>query len=259
MGFADSPDGTRIFFRTSGSGPPVVLVHGATASHVRWKPVVPALEEHFTVHAVDRRGRGESGDRDDYAIEREFEDVAAVVDAAGTEVDVVGHSSGGLYALEAALLAGNVRKLVLYEPAITPELLRYPPEFVARLEGLLEAGDREGIISTFAREIVRMTEDDLARFKGMPAWPERVKAAHTIPRELRTMGNYEFVPERFRNLDTPTLLLQGGDSPDSFTKGIEVLDATLPNSQVAVLPGQQHIAMDTAPELFAREVLGFLH
>ena len=113
-----SKDGTPIAYWRSGEGPPLVLVHGTTADHSRWAPVLPAFEQHFSACAIDRRGRGGSGDSDEYAIEREFEDVAAVVDSLGEPAFLIGHSYGAVCALEAALLTRNVRKLVLYEPPI---------------------------------------------------------------------------------------------------------------------------------------------
>ena len=111
-----SIDGTPIAYWRSGQGPPLVLVHGTTADHSRWAPVLPTFEEHFSVCAIERRGRGGSGDSEDYAIEREFEDVAAVVDSFGEPAFLVGHSYGAICALEASLLTPGVRKLVLYEP-----------------------------------------------------------------------------------------------------------------------------------------------
>jgi pimeloyl-ACP methyl ester carboxylesterase len=111
-----SPDGTRIAYYRSGAGAPLILVPGTGAANpVAWTAVLPALEAHFSVYAVDRRGHGESGDSPTYAIEREFEDIAAVVDSIGGPVNLLGHSFGGLCALEAALLTPNLRKLVLYE------------------------------------------------------------------------------------------------------------------------------------------------
>ena len=104
-----SADGTPLAVWRSGAGPPLVLVHGATADHSRWAPALPALEEHFTVLAMDRRGRGRSGDADDYALERETEDVVAVVESAGEEVNLLGHSHGGVCAIEAALLTDALR------------------------------------------------------------------------------------------------------------------------------------------------------
>src|SRR3712207_1060459 len=148
-----SKDGTPIAYRRSGQGPPLVLVHGTAADHNRWAPVLPAFEERFAVFAVDRRGRGGSGDSDDYAIEREFEDVAAVADSLGEPTVLLAHSYGALCALEAALLTRNIRKLVLYDPGIEvagQEI--YPPEVIERLEALLEAGDRGAVVATTMRQ-----------------------------------------------------------------------------------------------------------
>src|SRR5215470_6685249 len=113
-----SRDGTAIAFVRSGAGPALVLVHGTTADHTRWKPLLPEFEAHFTVYAVDRRGRGGSGDASSYSVEREFEDVAAVVDGIGEPAFLLGHSYGAVCSLEAALRTKNVRRLVLYEPPI---------------------------------------------------------------------------------------------------------------------------------------------
>ncbi|MDQ4000368.1 MAG: alpha/beta hydrolase, partial [Actinomycetota bacterium] len=146
--------GTSIAYWRSGEGPPLVLVHGTAADHSRWTPVLPAFEQHFTGCAVDRRGRGGSGDSGDYAIEREFEDIAAVVDSLEEPGFLLGHSYGALCALEAALLTRKVvRKAVLYDPVmdVTGEGIN-PPGLVDRLEALLEAGDRDGVVDTMLRE-----------------------------------------------------------------------------------------------------------
>jgi pimeloyl-ACP methyl ester carboxylesterase len=257
-----SRDGTKIAGRKSGDGPPLVLVHGTGAANpsAAWTAVIPTLEEHFSVCAVDRRGRGESGDGDNYAIEREFEDVAAVVDAAGEPVNVLGHSFGGLCALEAGLLTRNIRKLVLYEPLSVPLLgeTLYPEGFIDRLQALLETGDREGVLTTFYREVVMMAPHEIERMKSTPAWPERLAAAHTLPREMRVEERYTLDARRFKDLHTPTLLLSGGESPNFIKAGINVVHEALPDSRIVVMPGQQHIAMYTAPDLFLHEVLTFL-
>src|SRR5438046_10662271 len=108
-----SKDGTAIAFERTGQGPPMLLVHGGTADHTRWAPLLPKLNQHFTVCAVDRRGRGGSGDAPSYAHAREFEDLAAVIDSLGAPVTVLGHSFGDLCALEALLLTRNVARLTL--------------------------------------------------------------------------------------------------------------------------------------------------
>jgi pimeloyl-ACP methyl ester carboxylesterase len=253
-----SKDGTPIAYERRGHGPPLVLVHGTTADHTRWAPVLPALNERFTVYAVDRRGRGESGDAAAYTIEREFEDVAVVVDAIDGPVNLLGHSYGALCSLEAALRTSQVRKLVLYEPPIPTGIEIYPPASVERIRAQLEAGDREGAVSTFMREIALVPPHEMEILRSVPAWQARIAAAHTILRELDGSNSYMFDPTRFTGLTTPTLLLLGGDSPPFLKAATERVHASLPHSRIAVMPGQQHTAMNTAPALFVREVVAFL-
>jgi pimeloyl-ACP methyl ester carboxylesterase len=251
-----SEDGTPIAVWRSGEGPPLVLVHGAAADHIRWAPALPALEERFTVLAIDRRGRGQSGDADEYAIEREYEDVAAVVESAGEAANVLGHSYGGICALEAALLTHGVRRLVLYEPPMG--FLASPPHVVQRLETLLEEGKRDELVAFFMREVAGLPPDQVELLRSLPAWEARLAVAHTIPREESASREYTFEPERFRDVDAPTAYLQGGDSPDPFKAAGEALRDALPDCRVVVMPGQRHAAMDTGTELFTAEVLSFL-
>ena len=253
-----SKDGTRIAYWRSGQGSPLVLIHGTSADHTRWRTVLPALDERFTVYAVDRRGRGESGDSNPYAIEREFEDVGSVVDSIGGPVNLLGHSYGALCSLEAALLTSKIRKLVLYEPPIPVGMEIYSPAIISKLQALLDAGDRDGVVTTFMGEIAQVRPDDLKLLQSLPAWKARVDAAHTIPRELRADRDYTFDAQRFSGLKTPTLLLVGGDSPLFLKAGSEALQSVLPNCRTVVMLGQQHAAMDTGTELFVTEVLRFL-
>ncbi len=250
-----SRDGTAIAVWRGGDGPPVVLVHGSAADHSRWAPVLPALEERFTVLAIDRRGRGQSGDAEDYAIEREFEDVAAVCEWAGPEVTVLGHSYGGICALEAALLTDTIGSLVLYEPPMG--FLATPPQVVRRLHALLDAGERDELLAFFMREVAGLPPDQVELMRSLPAWEARLAVVHTIPREERASREYAFDPDRFRGLRVPTLFLEGGDSPDPFRAAGEAVQAALAECRVAVMPGQRHAAMDTATELFVGEVLSF--
>jgi pimeloyl-ACP methyl ester carboxylesterase len=253
-----SKDGTVIAFARSGTGPPLVLVHGTTADHSRWKPLLPQLEAHFTVHAVDRRGRGGSGDAPRYAIEREFEDISAVVDGIGEPVLLLGHSYGAVCALEASLRTRNLRRLVLYEPPIRTTGPLFPRGSVERLQALLDAGEPDGVVATFFREVVGAPEEEIRLLRSLPNWPARVAAAHTVSREMRINEDYRFEPARFSNMRVPTLLLLGGSSPAMFGAAVEAVRAALSDARVAVMPGQQHTAMNTAPELFLREVLSFL-
>jgi pimeloyl-ACP methyl ester carboxylesterase len=256
-----SRDGTQLAYHRRGAGPPLILVHGSGGSNpvIGWTAVVPAFEEHFTVYAVDRRGYGESEDGPAYAIEREFEDIAAVVDAAGQPAHLLGHSFGALCALGAALLTGNLRRLILYEPAIAFRgMALYPEGTIERLQALLEADDRETILSVIFREVAMMPPHEFEMLRSAPTWPMRIARAHLLVREAREEESYVFDAERFRSLSISTLLLSGGDSPQFLKTITEAVYAALPNSRVAVMPGQQHLAMLTAPDLFLREVMAFL-
>jgi pimeloyl-ACP methyl ester carboxylesterase len=251
-----SQDGTLIACDVTGSGPPLVLVHGSGGSHARWAPVMAALSAKFTVYALDRRGRGESGDEDPYSAEREFEDVAAVIQAVGGKTYLLGHSFGGICALEALLLTDNVDKVVLYEPPVVwPPM---PSDVLRRLQTLQEAGEEEALLTTFLTEIAEIPENDVEHMKQSPAWPARVAAAHTMLREAIAVDNYSLDPARFAEVRIPALLLHGGDTPRYYKESVEAVAQALPGSQTVVLDGQQHIAMDSAPGLFVREVLAFL-
>lgn len=251
-----SADGTTIAVWRGGSGPPLLLVHGAAADHSRWAPVLPAFEEHFTVLTIDRRGRGGSGDADDYSLEREFEDVAAVVDWAGGDVGVLGHSYGGICAIEAALLTDGIGKLVLYEPPMG--FLRSPPHVVDRLTALLQAGERDELLGFFMAEVAGLPPDQIELMRSLPAWQARLEVVHTIPREERASRAYTFDAARFGGIRAPTLFLEGGDSPDPFKRAGQAVQAALPDCRVVVMPGQRHAAIDTGTDLFAGEVLSFL-
>ena len=251
-----SPDDTPIAVWRSGDGPPLVLVHGATADHSRWAPVLPAFEARFTVLAVDRRGRGASGDAADYAPEREYEDVAAVVDWVGEPVSLLGHSYGGVCALEAARLTDGIGRLILYEAPMG--FLQVSPPVVERLQALLEAGEHDELLTVFMSEVAGLPAEQIELLRSLPAWEARLAAAHTIPREERANREYVFDAERFRGVAVPTLLLQGSDSPHAFMAAAEAVDAALSDCRIAVMPGQRHAAIDTGTDLFVSEVLRFL-
>jgi pimeloyl-ACP methyl ester carboxylesterase len=255
---AESLDGTVVACHVAGDGPPLLLVHGTTADHSRWAPVIDALSARFTTYAMDRRGRGASADADEYSVEREFEDVAAVIDAIGGDVDVLGHSHGAVCSLEATLRTPRVRRLVLYEPPLPIGIEIYPPGLIERLDRLLSEGDREGVVSTFLQEVVRMSPQELDLVRRDPSWEARVASAHTIPRELRLADFYEPDFTSIATVRVPTLLLAGGDSPPFLVEPTRRLHESIPGSRVVEMPGQQHVAMNTAPDLFVGHVVEFL-
>ena len=259
-----SRDGTPIAYERGGEGPPLVLVHGTTADHLTWELVLPELQKHFTVYAIYRRGRGESGGGGGsaYDIEREFEDVVALIDSIDGTVGLLGHSYGAICALEGALRSSRVRGLVLYEGTFpVPEGTElYPPEALDSVRSSLKAGDREGTLTTFYCDIVLMAPEEIEMLRSLPIWAGRVVLAPTIPQEMRAFDSYvsNFDPTRLGNLRTPTLLLLGGDSPALERAAAEALDAALPHSQIVVMPHQGHVAYRTAPGAFVDEVVPFL-
>jgi pimeloyl-ACP methyl ester carboxylesterase len=216
------------------------------------------MEPHRTVYSMDRRGRGASGDARDYALEREWEDIAAVVDAIGGSVEVVAHSLGATCALEACRLTRHVRRLVLYEPPMPFGRRFWSDESSARAKAFLDAGEQEQVLLLFYRDVLRMPEHQIAALQETARWSGKVSVAHTIPREQRALDRYVFAPERFVDMRTPTLLLIGGESPPFRRSDADILCAALPDSRIAVLPGQKHGAIQEAPALFAQEVLAFL-
>ncbi|MHB0856246.1 MAG: alpha/beta fold hydrolase [Anaerolineae bacterium] len=260
MDTVTSRDGTRIAFWRSGEGPPLLLVHGATADHTTtWRYVRAELERRYTVYAMDRRGRGGSGDSPAYDLQREAEDVAAIVDSVGEPVNVLGHSYGGLCSLEAALLTAHIRRLILYEGVALRGADLYEPGMLEKLETMLQAGDVEGMLITMYRDLVAMPPDELELMRSQKeAWAARLRNAPTLPREVRADGSYTFAPERFRSMRTPTLLLVGENSPPRELENARGVAEALPDARVVILPGQQHVAMYTVPDLFVAEVVRFL-
>lgn len=260
MEMVTSGDGTEIAYWRSGEGPPLLLIHGATADHTTtWRFVRAAFERQYTVLAMDRRGRGRSGDAAEYALEREAEDVAAVVDAAGEPVCVLGHSYGALCAIEASLLTPNMRRLVLYEGVPVRGDTLYAPGTLGRLEALLAEGDVEGVVYAMFREVVEMPREEIEVVRSQTdAWAARIRNAHTLPRELRSEQAYVFRAERFRRMTTPTALLVGGESPPREMQNARAVADALPDGRVLVLPRQQHAAMYVAPVQFVRTVSRFL-
>lgn len=249
-----SKDGTLIAYERSGDGSPLVLVHGILASHRRWANVIPNLEKDYTIYAIDRRGSGESGDTSSYTLEREFEDIAAIVDSIGTKVNLMGHSHGALCVLGAALLTSNIRRIVAYEPPPGPKI----PDLIERVQALVDADDREEAVRVCLCEGLGMPADAFERHKASPIFPARLVSVDAVPREYYAAQAYQADAERYKQMNVPTMLLQGSDSPAFAAENCEFWRGILPNSRIVVLPGQGHLAFDTAPDLFVHEVRTFL-
>jgi pimeloyl-ACP methyl ester carboxylesterase len=249
---------------SAGDGPPLVLVHGATSDHTTWRTSGPLLAASHTTHSVDRRGRGASGDAPDYAIEREFEDLVAVVDTLAAEsggpVDVVGHSYGGRIGLGATLLTPSIHRLVVYEGAPPPASGRgYQDDgTLGRIEALVAAGDRDEALVTFMRDIVGMPVAELAAFRAGPIWPRRAAAVETTIRELRAEVSPAASLEALGRVRQPVLQILGGASSAVFGEATRALDARLRTGRVVTIEGARHAAHHTHAPAFVAAIEAFL-
>jgi len=259
--------GAPIAVFSSGDGPPLILVHGTTADHTTWRATGPELAHGYRVHAIDRRGRGASGDAHGdagYSIELEYDDLAAVADAVAGEaempVDVVGHSYGGRIGLGAALRTASIARLVVYEGAPSPAGGEgYRPSGVEdRIATLIGAGDLDAAAQTFFREIVRMPEPELDAYRANPVWPVRVAAVPTSLREIRAEGAPAASLDALGGVAIPVLQLLGGDSAPPFREATTALDERLSNGRVVVIAGARHAAHHTHVAELVGAVRAFL-
>jgi pimeloyl-ACP methyl ester carboxylesterase len=260
---ADRPAGTPDEREVGEARPALLLVHGATADHTTWRNVGPLLARSRRVLAIDRRGRGASGDAPAYAIEREYEDVAAAADAIGEAtggpVDVVGHSYGGRVGLGASLLTRTIRRLVVYEGAPVPDGMTYrPPGMVDAVRTALDRGDNETALATFLAGIVGMSESALDAYRADPVWPTRVAAAPTILREVDAEAGEAASLDALGIVTEPVLLILGSISRSPFRIGTDELAARLRDARVVTIAGAAHAAHHTHATEFVRAVLAFL-
>jgi pimeloyl-ACP methyl ester carboxylesterase len=247
-----SPDGTPLAVWVDGDGPAVVMVHGSPSEHTTFDPLVAALRSDMTTFAMDRRGSGASGDTAPYSVEREFEDVAAVVDAVAAQVagpvSVWGHSYGCGPAMGGAALSGNVTHLVLYEPSFG---LTYPTGTVETMESAVDAGDPEAAIRAALVDTMVMTDAEFEAVKATSRWPTTLAAAPTLGRECRVEHTWRYDPGQFDAITAPTLLLTGSDSDANITALTHCAAEAIPDSQIRVLVGHGHFAHKTDPAMVA--------
>jgi alpha-beta hydrolase superfamily lysophospholipase len=247
-----SCDGTEIAFERLGEGPPVVLVSGASTSRAVHASLAELLAADLTVLNYDRRGRGESGDTPPYAIEREIEDVGAVIAAAGGSAAVFGNSSGAVLALRAAAAGLPITRLALWEPPfmVDPDAPRRQREYLARLTELLAAGRRADAMALFLTT-VGLPDEMIAGMRHAPMWPSLEALAHTLVYDATVMGDSALPTDLVAGVEVPTLVLTGGDTGAWADDAARALAGVLPAFQGCTLPGQNHaVAWDVlAPPL----------
>ena len=253
-----SKDGARIAFDQSGQGPALILVGGASTTRADEASLAAALAPYFTVFAYDRRGRGDSGDTAPYAVEREVEDIAALIDEAGGTAFVFGHSSGAVLALEAArLLPGKITKLAMYEPPFIIDDSRppAPPDFASHLAGLVSSGRRGEAVEAFMR-FVGTPDEMIAQMRQSPMWPHMEAMAQTFVYDATIVQDAErgdpSALRKWETTATPTLVMDGTvflgrSEPHAFMRhGADALAAVLPNARRRILEGQDHGPADEA-------------
>ena len=261
-----SKDGTPIAFDQSGQGPAIILISGASATRVDAAPLATALAPDFTVFAYDRRGRGESGDTFPYAVEREVEDIDALIDEAGGSAFVFGHSSGAVLALEAArLIPTRITKLAVYEPPFILDASRAPaPEDYAQHLTELAASGHRGEAVEYFMTVVGGPAEMVAMMRQSPMWPGLEAIAPTLAYDATVMGNTmrgdPTSLSTWASVPVPTLVMDGTvffgrEEGHAFLRhGADEIASILPNAQRRTLEGQDHGA---APDLLAAALKAF--
>lgn len=244
-----SKDGTPIAYDSAGDGPALILVGGAFSfrRYKNWLQLVELLAPRFRVWNYDRRGRGDSGDAPAYAVERELEDLDALVREAGGSAHVFGMSSGGVLALRAAAAGVPVDRAVVYQPPFSVGTSGHlpPPDFGTRLRELTAQDKRGAAASYFMRQGMGVPRPLVALFRlARPLWRNLEAVAHTLPYDYAVMdGTVHGKPlarEPWASIATPTLVVDGGKSPASLRKAADTLAAHMPNAERRTLEGQSH-------------------
>jgi pimeloyl-ACP methyl ester carboxylesterase len=249
MDTVSSRDGTTIAFDRLGEGPPVILVCGGSVDRMSNAPLAQLLAADFTVFNYDRRGRGESGDTQPYAIEREVEDIEAMIQATGGEAYLWGSSSGGVLALIAAAAGLPVKKLALWEPPFVPEGVPRPPEDqVAQYERMVAEGRRGDAVEYFMSKVVGLPLEFVDQARTQPFWAAQEALAHTLAYDARIMADYRVPTELAASVKVPTLVIAGGADMPWMRDSARALADALPAGETRFLDRQGH---DVDPRVLA--------
>jgi pimeloyl-ACP methyl ester carboxylesterase len=246
MNTVTSKDGTTIAFDTSGEGPPLLVVGGALNDRHAAATLARLLAPSFSVYAYDRRGRGDSGDTPSYAVEREVEDLQALIEDAGGTAFAFGHSSGAVLALETAVATPGITKLVLYEPPFIVDDSRppLPDDYVERLKELAATDRRGEAVEYFMTTGVGVPAEAIPPMRESPFWPSLEAVAHTLWYDGVIMGDNmvgkPLSADRWASVTIPTLVIDGGASPPSMRNAAQQLADVLPNARRLTMEGQTH-------------------
>jgi len=259
MNRVTSTDGTQIAYETLGNGPALILVGGAFCDRrakASGTPLAQLLAPHFTVISYDRRSRGDSTEASPWTIEREVEDLAALIAAAGGTASLYGISSGALLAVEAAVRRLPVAKLALYEPPIVLDSNRRPSEaFASELAALTDAGQRGAAVELFLTRVVQVPPPAIAGMQHSPMWSGLEALAHTLAYDMRITSNAPAIVDRASGLAAPVCIWNGTASPPWMHDGARVLANAVAHGETRTLAGQTH---DVDPKVLAPALVEWL-
>jgi pimeloyl-ACP methyl ester carboxylesterase len=252
-----SADGTSIAFDQLGAGKPIIMAVGAFNDRSTTEPLARALAPRFTILNYDRRGRGDSGDTPPYSVEREIEDLGALIAEAGGSAAVFGYSSGATLALMAAANGLAITELALYEPPFVVDGSRPPlaADLPERLAGLIAAGRRGDAVELYQTEAVGIPEDVVAQLRRAPFRPALEAIAHTLVYDATIIGDLTLPTALIASIATPTLVIDGENSPPLMRAAARAVADALPNGHLRTLPDQTH---DISPDATAAVLEDFL-
>lgn len=257
MAQVTSKDGTTIAYEKFGKGPAVVLVGGILGDRSQQAPLAALLAEHFTVFNYDRRAHGQSGDTSPYAVEREIEDLEAMINQAGGSAFVYGTSGCAVLALEAAAhgLAPKMKKLAMWEPPymVGESHPQVPLDYHEQLTDLLAAGRRGDMVELFFTKAVGLPGEFVAQMRQSPFWSFQEELAPTLINNAMIMGDFSIPTERIAIVNVPILVIDGGETP-WLTHAAQAVAEILPNAERHTLKGQPH---NVAPAAIAPVLIEF--
>jgi len=256
MSTVTSKDGTTLVYDRTGEGPAIVLVSGASTTRATNAELASLLSEHLTVFNYDRRGRGDSGDTQPYALEREFEDLDAVIAEAGGSAAVLGFSSGAMLALKAAANGSSVTKLLLWEPpfSLDEDGPQRQEEYATTLAKFLGEG-RRGDAAALFLNLVGLPDEMVAGMRQSPMWAGMEEVAPSLAYDAAAMGDSLVPTALIADLAVPTLVLDGGASPAFLRDAAAATVAAIPGAERQTLDGQEH---NVAPASIAPVVTRFV-
>ncbi|MBG0566436.1 alpha/beta fold hydrolase [Actinoplanes aureus] len=236
-----SRDGTTIAFDRIGQGPPVILVTGSLSDRADKRPLAELLASDLTVLNYDRRGRGPSGDTQPYAVEREIEDIEAVIQTAGGEAGLYGSSGGAVLSMLAASAGLPVTKVAMWETPYLPEgMPTPPPDHVEQLGTMVAEGRRGDAVEYFLSKVVGMPPEAIAGARQTPFWVKAEALAHTLTYDALLLGDYRIPVDRVKSLTVPTLVMAGGADIPFMRDTAAALAEIFPAGEARFLDGQGH-------------------